>query len=400
MYVTADGRIGVGAGGSGVVDNAGVLAVFAGFGETDIDASVANTGFIQAQSGTLSLNGGGTSNAGDLYVASNAVLQFGTTASGAGGSFVLNGGPYIASHTVINGGTLDLSAVSGVSFGSSLSLSAGGLLLGGTFPSAAALSQSGGTLSGTGIITVTSGASLSGGLETGSGRTDLAAGGLITGAVSFDGGRSLENDGTLIWSGGSITLGGGDPAAATQAATLINAAGAVWAIETGGTLNSAGFGGTGVISNAGTVVKSGLGTAALYAGMFNYGTVEVESGSLMLAGGVSGTGSFVLEGAATLTFDAAVGGQETMSFLYPSGTLEVETAGQFGAAISGFAAGAEIDAAAVGFVTGTTAVGFNGGTLTVSDGGQSAAFVLSGSYAAGSFQIASDGHGGTAVTYG
>ena len=54
----------------------------------------------------------------------------------------------------------------------------------------------------------------------------------------------------------------------------------------------------------------------------------------------------------------------------------------------------------MGFVTGTTTVGFTGGTLTVADGAQSAAFILSGSYAAGSFHIASDGHGGTAVTYG
>ena len=75
------------------------MAVFAGAGETDIDAYVNDTGGIQAQSGVLGLNGGGTANAGDLYVAPNAVVQFGTmAATGTGGTFVFDGGPYIGSH--------------------------------------------------------------------------------------------------------------------------------------------------------------------------------------------------------------------------------------------------------------------------------------------------------------
>jgi hypothetical protein len=39
-----------------------------------------------------------------------------------------------------------------------------------------------------------------------------------------------------------------------------------------------------------------------------------------------------------------------------------------------------------------------GGTLTVSDGRHTAAIALLGSYIAGSFVIAADGHGGTLVT--
>ena len=41
-----------------------------------------------------------------------------------------------------------------------------------------------------------------------------------------------------------------------------------------------------------------------------------------------------------------------------------------------------------------------GGTLTVSDGRHTAAIALFGSYIAGSFVIAADGHGGTLVTQG
>ena len=61
--------------------------------------------------------------------------------------------------------------------------------------------------------------------------------------------------------------------------------------------------------------------------------------------------------------------------------------------------GDTIDAAAVGFITGTTAAQFTSGTLTVANTTQSAAFTLAGTYASNAFQVASDGHGGTAVVY-
>jgi len=347
----------------------------------------------------LGLNGGGTANAGNLFVAANAVVQFGTmAATGTGGTFVFNGGPYIASNTVVNGSTVDLSAVSGVSFGASLTVSAGTLLLGGDFPSAANFNQTGGEVSGTGILAVSSAAALSGGLETGTGRTDLQGGGAISGPVSFDGGRSLENDGTLTWTGGAITLGGGDGATSNHSATLINTG--VFEIETNGTLNGAGFPGTGTVSNSGTILANGYGTTEVYANLFNNGVVDVGAGTLVLEQGVGGTGTFLLTGATTLDFVSGAGSSDTIQFVHPGGTLEVDSAGQFGPTIAGFAAGDVIDVRAVGFVTGTTTVGFNAGTMTVSEGPQSAGFSLSGTYAANGFQIiGSDGHGGTEVTY-
>ena len=42
---------------------------------------------------------------------------------------------------------------------------------------------------------------------------------------------------------------------------------------------------------------------------------------------------------------------------------------------------------------------WSGGTLTVSNGAYTAAFGLGGTYARGNFHIASDGHGGTGVTF-
>ena len=127
LFVTASGgRIADGSG--GVVENAGVMAVYAGGGEVDVDAAFDNTGYVQALSGTLSLNGGGSSNAAGLIEGSGAVLQFGTAASGVGGTFTVTGGFYDAAVTQVTGGTLDLSAASGVSFGTSVAVSGSGVL--------------------------------------------------------------------------------------------------------------------------------------------------------------------------------------------------------------------------------------------------------------------------------
>jgi uncharacterized repeat protein (TIGR03803 family) len=401
VYVTSDGRITTHGAATGTVNNAGVVAVFAGAGETDIDAVLNDTGGLQVQSGVLGLNGGGTLEAGSLYVAPNAMVQFGTAAStGVGGAFTFTGGPYVASHTAVDAGVVDLSAVAGVSFGEALSIDGSGtLVLGGNFPVAASFAQTAGALSGTGYLTVTGPAMLQGGLETGSGRTDLQRGGSIGGTVAFDAGRSLENDGTLTWTGGTITLGGGDTATADHAATLINAAGAVLQIVSDGAVNSAGFPGNATISNDGTIMSDGIGTTSIYADLFNNGVVDVSAGTLDLAQGVGGTGTFLLDGAATLDFVNGAANTDAMQFAHPGGTLEVDTLGtSFGAQVSGFAAGDAFDLTAVHAGSGT---GFNfaNGTLTVSDGTHAVSLDLAGSYSNASFMLGTDESGGTLVLH-
>jgi hypothetical protein len=398
LFVTASGgRIADASG--GVVANAGVMAVYAGGGAVDVDAALDNTGYIQALSGVLSLNGGGSSDAGHLIEGSGAVLQFGTAASGVGGTFTVTGGFYDAAVTQVTGGTLDLSAASGASFGTSMAVSGTGVLaLGSLFVEANAVSVGagggGGMLRSAGIVVVNGPAALGSGVLSGSGTMVLEDGGAIGGALQLDGGLTLQNSGTLVWSGGSIALGSGDAAAATQAGVLNNVA--VFDIETDGTLSSPG---AGTVFNSGTILADGFGTTVVNAGMDNTGTVVVSSGTLAFGQAVGGSGAFVLDGAATLDLVDGAGAGSTMQFLYPGGTLETQALGSFASTISGYASGDAIDAAAVGYVKGTTTVGFSGGTLTVTDGAQSAAFSLSGSYDVAGFQIGSDGHGGTGITY-
>jgi uncharacterized repeat protein (TIGR03803 family) len=399
LFVTASGdRIADAAG--GVLNNAGVMAVYAGGGEVDVDATLANTGYIQALSGTLSLNGGGSSDAGHLIEGSGAVLQFGTSESGTGGTFTVTGGFYSTPVTQVTGGTLDLSAASGVSFGTAVSVSGSGeLALGSLFVEANAMSVAGGgAVRSNGIVEVNGPAVLGSGVLSGTGTMVLEAGGSIGGALQLDGGLTLQNSGVLDWTGGSIALGSGDSAAAVQAGVLNNVAGAVFDIETNGTISAPG---TATMFNAGTILADGLGLSMVNAGVDNTGTVIVSAGTLAFGQAVGGAGAFMLDGTATLDLVAGAGAGSTMQFVYPGGTLETQALGSFASVISGFAAGDVIDAAGVGFVTGTTAVGFVGGTLTVSDGAAQAGFTLAGTYDAGSFHvIGSDGHGGTEVGYG
>ena len=332
------------------------------------------------------------------------MLQFGTTASGASNTFAVTGGTY-ASYTAINGGTLDLSAATATF--PNVNVEAGALLLGGDHATVQnALTQTGGTIDGTGVLDVIGGATLAGGLQTGSGTTVLEGIATLSGSVRIDGGRTVENDQILTWTGGTLTLGGGDAGLSAHDGTLNNTADAVLRINADGSIITQG---AGSIVNAGIILKQGgSATTTVSASLDNSGIVEVSSGTLAFAGAVSGDGTFILDGNAALGFTTGVGPNSSLQFLHGDEALETGATGWFGATITGFGTGDTIDVGSVIFGASDT-VGFvpdlagpaNSGTLTVSDGSNSAAFGLGGDYTTtGTFHLASDGHGGTAITFG
>jgi hypothetical protein len=248
------------------------------------------------------------------------------------------------------------------------------------------------------------------GLQTGAGLTVLDGPCSIGSAFQVDGGRTVENTGTLVWNGGTIALGSGDPSTSNQTGTLDNARGAVFRIDANGSVNNAGSAGSGLIVNAGMILQSGgTGDTMVFAALSNTGTVEVTTGTLSLQQAASGGGTFQLAGPASLDFAGVVGAGSTIEFTQPGdftqlgGTLEVQSSGVFGAMILGFAAGDTIDAAPVlsGVATTLSFVLQNGagGTLTVSDGVHTALFDLQGSYTTSDFHMATDGHGGTGITF-
>jgi beta-glucanase (GH16 family) len=229
------------------------------------------------------------------------------------------------------------------------------------------------------VVTVVSTSAVANGLLTGPQTTVLAGSSLVGAALQIDGGRTLTNTGTLTWNGGTIALGSGDAAATNHTGTLSNAAGAVFAI-------------------AGDCTVTGTADSAIV----NAGTVDVSAGTLTLKAGVTGNGTFLLHGLSTLDFAAAVGGGSTISFLSSTATLKVETLGAFGPTILGFAKGDTIDVAPVpsGLATMLNFVQTgSSGILTISDGAHTGTFNLTGSYNTAGFHMASDNHGGTAVTF-
>ena len=388
----------------GVLNNAGVMAVYAGGGEVDIDAAVTNTGYIQALSGTLSLNGGGISDAGGLVVGSGAVLQFGTAASGTGGTFTFTGGVYDVATTQITGGTVDLSAASGAVFGSSLAISGGGaLLLGGLYTGTETLGLAddgtGGTLSDSGNFTVSSFAELGDGVLTGGGVVVLDGYSSIVGALQLDGGGALQNDAALTWSSGSIALGSGDTGAASQAGYINNVAGATFEIECDGSLTSPG---SGAVFNEGTIEKlGGSGTTSVQALIDNTGTVAVNSGTLAFAQAAIGDGTFDIGASAKLDFASVVDSNATIAFIGGGGTLAIDS-GSFGATVEGFVSGDHFDFTAVQFALTPTlsfTQGSGSGTLAVTDGVHSVAFTMTGTYAQSDFKLSDDGNHGTTVSY-
>jgi Ca2+-binding RTX toxin-like protein len=140
----------------------------------------------------------------------------------------------------------------------------------------------------------------------------------------------------------------------------------------------------GTIDSNGTSAISGLSSFA------NAGTVEVESGSLTLAGAMTGAGVVNIYGA-TMEFGAA--SDAHVQFVSSiSGTLVLDDPSHFTGTVTGFASGDTIDL--VGIAPSNVSIN---NSLHVSYG--TGSFDLIGNYNPAGFSIASDSHGGTNVIW-
>jgi hypothetical protein len=170
------------------------------------------------------------------------------------------------------------------------------------------------TLTGTGAITVYGTLDWESGTMSGGGQTIIAPGGalnLINPGQIFLSGRTLENQGTVIWSGlGGLTLSG----------VITNDAGGSFVLENPTAIQ---FGGGSVsrFDNAGTLVTSTNGGTTAFSGVEfdNYGDVDFQSGTLVLSGGGTNTGAIPVPAGTTIDF---AGG-----FFYASGNSSITGAG-------------------------------------------------------------------------
>lgn len=271
--------------GTNTVNNAGIFTKSSGTGTTTIGIAFHNTGTVNANYGTLSVNNGGTST-GVWNVTSGATLNFGS------GTYSLNNG------SSINGtGTGVISFSSGphtVNAGTSYSV-AGTTLINGSFvafnntATTNSLGVSSGRLQGTGTMTVTGTLNWTGGGFDNAGVTNANGGTTInTGNDKLIGtGRTLNFNSNSSWTGGLLRFWG---------ATFNNTAGNTFTTNFDGTVQN--DTGTNIFNNAGFFTKSGgTGSTTLGIAFTNTGTVNANSGTLQFNVSYTQTaGALVLNG--------------------------------------------------------------------------------------------------------
>ena len=300
--------VGTVANGSGprTIYNAGLFRKTAGSGVSGIAEVFNNTGTVEADSGTLSLQGGG-SNSG-----TNAAIGTGTLTF-SGGTHTLG-----ASSWITGTGTVGCS-------GGTVNFSGTGALAGTNLVNGGTMNFSNTTPAAVGAVTVTSGTLGGSGLVSASGPL-VWSGGTISGNVQCNGGSisgSYGNPmyltgGTLI-NTGTMTLGGGTYMY-TGSGSVINNLGTFDVVVDMGTV--ANGSGPRTIYNAGLFTKSGgTGTSSFVEAFNNTATVEAASGTLSLQGGGSNSGVNTATGTATLTFSGGTHTLDANSRITGTGTV-------------------------------------------------------------------------------
>ena len=247
--------------------NAGTLSKTGGTGVSRVYSVLTNTGTLNAASGTLELDGGGT--------LAGTVKGAGTVSLG-GGNFTIAGNTAVSVATfAVNGAVLKLGG--NLALANTLAVDAGAIELNGDTLSAVSAYFGAGTIDGSGTL-LTSGTST-----------------LIN--LTLGGGANWINSGTVNDTNSYLYL-----ADANGAGTLTNQAGASFNITTDAGVQP-GNGVEGRFVNAGTLAKTGgTGTTDIYATVTNTGTIVAASGTLEFDG--SGTFGGTITGAGTVAFSS------------------------------------------------------------------------------------------------
>ncbi len=286
-------------GGSAAFDNAGTLNL-SGSGQTGyFSGPFYNSGSVNINSGTLSINDGG-SNSSTISVVSGAALNFGggtftgtptelLTGAGSltdsgGGTFTLGGSINLAGPWNFSGGTLNLTGSTTAS-GQTLTLSQNYPIVNFTGPgpwSMGSIFLTNGTLAGTVPITA-SGPLNWFGAGTIENSLTVPGGAInVTSSGSIINGGQLINTGQLNWTPNSGPRTGNGSVISNTPAGIINA------VFNGNSLDNYVYGGSAAFDNAGTINLSGSGQTGYFSGPFyNSGTININSGTLLANDGMA-----------------------------------------------------------------------------------------------------------------
>jgi hypothetical protein len=383
LDLTADGIFLTVASGSPSFVNAGTLRKTAGTGTTTISPPCANTGSVQANSGTLALTLANST--GSFAVAAGATLSVNGTATLAASSTITGAGNFtVTAGSLTNNGTLNVSGTNTFSGGTAvfaggctiannaLVVNGGTVVLNGSGTVAPAfLSVSDGTLQGSQAVTVSGPFVWSGGMlgSAGSATVITANGGLTMNGFGNHLYATLINNSAGIWSAGQIGCYGSALFSNTPAATLDFTA-------DGNAISGAG--GNGLLVNAGTLRKTaGTGTTTVSLPCVNTASVQANSGTLALTltngtGGfsVASGATFSVNGTATLAAGSSITGAGnftvTGGLITNNGALNVSGTNTFSGGTAVFAGGCTI----------TSTLAVNGGVVGLNGSGAVAPAVL------------------------
>ncbi len=233
--------------------NQGVLRKSAGAGVSQITPAFLDSGILDAETGSISLMGGGTLTSAQLTGPGSTLFS--------GGTYTVNG-KVSASNAVLAGSGASLTGTNGVLQGS-WTWSNGFIAAGSTL-----------TLATNGILTLA-----------GTNTADYVVYGVLT------------NAGTIRLVSGNLQLVGPSANTAYQG-ELVNLPGALVDFQSDVSIDD--YSGERFM-NQGTVRKSGGSGVSVIAPIFNNtGSLDVRTGTLTLAGGGNGNGQFLAEAVATL----------------------------------------------------------------------------------------------------
>src|SRR5262249_13440290 len=161
--------------------------------------------------------------------------------------------------------------------------------------------------------------------------------------------------------------------------------------------------GANVVTNTGTLEATGIGGLIVNSDVANSGLIWAHGGNITINGAVTGPGTAVIDGAATLGFGAASSIDITFA-ADAAGTLTLKDAADFTGTISGFSSNDQIDLTNISYSiasvsNATYSASTNITTLVITDGTSTGPIKFVGNYTINTaWHFSGDGHGGTLVT--
>jgi len=235
--------------------------------------------------------------------------------------------------------------------------------------------------------------------------TDLQ---LIEHGITLEGGGHVD----LSDSGQNVITGAASDVTLTNVDNTISGAGQLGAgqltVVNQGTIDATGTNslvidtGTNVVTNSGTLEATGTGGLEVHSDLINTGVLWANGGNVTIDGNVSGNGTALISGSATLEF-AGASAENTAFASGSTGTLVLDHSFDFSGIVSGMAEGNHLDLLDFNLANATLNYTANangtGGTLSVTDGAHTANIALLGQYDPAGFQTEADKNTGTLISY-